>query len=93
MIYNVFDKYEGDYMTNVTVSEIRNPLIFEKKEILTIVNNKKHKVLGYFVPKCYEKEFEIFLNELEKKKKRELLKKIAKAQKADKIEDVFDDIE
>ena len=79
-------------MTNVTVSEIRNPSIFEKKEILTIVNNKKHKVLGFFVPECYKEEFELFLKEIEKKKKIELLKKVAKAQKLDKVEDIVDDI-
>ena len=78
-------------MLNVSVSKAKN-YFFENGEIVRIVNNKKHKSLGFFVLSCYEEEFNLFLKELEKKRKKRLLEKISKAQKLDPVEDIVDDI-
>jgi len=80
-------------MTKLTISEIRNPKLLEINEIVEIINIKKHKKLGYFVPISYENIFKEFLKTLEKKEKLEKIKKVAKAQKKDKVEDIFDGIE
>ena len=79
-------------MTKLTVSEIRSPKSLEINEIIEIVNVKKHKKLGYFIPVRYEEIFNKFLKALEKEEKLEKIKKVAKAQKRDRIEDIFDGI-
>jgi len=79
-------------MTKLTISEIRNPKLLEINEIIEIVNIKKHKKLGYFIPVAYEEIFEKFLKTLEKEEKLKKIKKVASAQKQDQIEDIFDGI-
>ncbi len=75
-------------MISLTLSKLRNNTDFFKiDEIATIINGRKKEEIGYFVPKKFKKEFEIFIKELEKKQKQELLKRVAIASRKDKIED------
>ncbi|WP_457564486.1 hypothetical protein [Caminibacter sp.] len=80
-------------MTKITVSEIRSPKVLDTNEILEIVNAKKHKRLGFFVPVEYGEILEKILEELKKKEKLKKIKKVALAQKKDRIEDIFDGVE
>ena len=75
-------------MISMTLSNLRNSTdFFEIDEIATIVYGRKKEELGYFVPKVFKKEFEQFLVELEKKRKKELLRTVLKASRKDPIGD------
>ncbi len=75
-------------MISLTLSNLRNSVdFFEIDEIATIVNGRKKEEIGYFVPKKFKKEFEPFIKEMEKKRKIELLKRVAKASRKDSIGD------
>jgi hypothetical protein len=75
-------------MTSITLASLRDSETFFKlDDIATIVNGRKKEEVGYFVPINFKKEFEDFTKELEKKKKIEKLKRIAKAYKEDPIGD------
>ncbi|NPA81117.1 MAG: hypothetical protein GXO31_00725 [Epsilonproteobacteria bacterium] len=75
-------------MISLTLSNLRNSVdFFEIDEIATIVNGRKKEEIGYFVPKKFKKEFELFIKEMERKRKVELLKRVAKASKKDSIGD------
>jgi len=80
-------------MTKLTISEIRSPKSLEINEIIEVINLKKHKKLGYFVPISYEDLFKKFLDEVEKIEKLKKIKRVAMAQKQDRIEDINDGIE
>jgi len=75
-------------MISMTLSNLRNSTDFFKiDDIATIVNGRKKEEIGYFVPKSFKKEFEKFMTEVEKKKKKKLLQKVLKASRIDPIED------
>jgi len=75
-------------MINITLSKLRNNTkFFEIDDIAIIINGRKKEEIGYFVPKAFKKEFEKFIEELEKKRKRELLKRVLKASRKDVIEE------
>ena len=75
-------------MHSITLATLRNSAdFFNIDEVVSIVNGRKKEEIGYFVPKSLKKEFEKFTNELEKKRKIEKLKRIAKADALDPIGD------
>jgi len=75
-------------MISMTLSNLRNSTnFFDIEDIATIVNGRKKEEIGYFIPKSFKNEFEKFILELEKNKKRKLLKKVANASKKDIIGD------
>jgi len=75
-------------MISMTLSNLRNSTdFFEIEDIATIVNGRKKEEVGYFIPKAFKSEFEKFILEMEKNKKRKLLKKVANASKKDIIGD------
>ena len=75
-------------MTSITLSSLRNSSdFFEMDDIATIVNGRKKEEIGYFIPKTFKKEFERFVKEIEKKRKLDILKRVAKASKKDPISD------
>jgi Mg/Co/Ni transporter MgtE len=75
-------------MINISLSSLRNSTnFFDIDDIATIVNGRKKEEVGFFVPKIYKKEFEEFSKELEKKRKKDILQRVAKASKKDPIED------
>ena len=75
-------------MINMTLSNLRNTAdFFDINDVATIVNGRKKEEIGYFVPKIFKKEFEKFNEELQRKRKKELLKKVLEASRKDIIED------
>ena len=75
-------------MINITLSKLRNKTDFFKiDDIATIINGREKKEIGYFVPSSFKEEFEEFIKMVEKKRKRELLKRVASASRKDIIED------
>lgn len=75
-------------MINMTLSSLRNSTnFFDIDDIATIVNGRKKEEVGYFIPKSFKDEFEKFILELEKNKKRKLLQKVARASRKDHIGD------
>ena len=75
-------------MNSITLASLRNSAtFFSIDDIVTIVNGRKKEEVGYFVPSSLKIEFEKFTLELEKKRKIEKLKRIAKADKLDPIEE------
>ena len=75
-------------MLEATLADLRQSSIFFKTdEVIHIVNGRKKEDIGYFVPTIFKDKFESFLNELEKEKKRKLLKRVAIASTKDIIGD------
>jgi len=75
-------------MINITLSNLRNKTkFFEIDDIAIIINGRKKEEIGYFIPKAFKKEFKKFIEELERKRKRELLKRVLKASRKDVIEE------
>ena len=75
-------------MIEATMADLRKSSIFFKtKEIVHIVNGRKKEELGFFVPSIFKDEFSKFIENIERKKKIELLKKVALSQKEDPVND------
>jgi len=64
-------------MIKVSISQIqKKPSIFKNEEILDIVDKRDNKEIGIFIPKKYEKYFNLILKKIEKEEKLKILKKI-----------------
>ena len=75
-------------MISMTLSNLRNSTNFFKiDDVATIVNGRKKEEIGYFIPTIFKEEFKKFTQELEKKKKRQLLKKVFNASRKDIVGD------
>ena len=75
-------------MISMTLSSLRNSTNFFKiDDVATIVNGRKKEEIGYFIPAIFKEEFEKFTQELEKNKKRQLLKKVLNASRKDTVGD------
>lgn len=75
-------------MIETTLSNMRNSSdFFKTSEIIHILDGRKKEEVGFFVPTVFREEFQKFIDEIEKKKKLSLLKRVALAQKKDPIEE------
>ncbi len=75
-------------MIEATLADLRkSSTFFKTTQVVHIVNGRKKEDIGYFVPNILKEKFEKFLAELEKEKKRELLKRVAKASAKDSVGD------
>jgi hypothetical protein len=75
-------------MKEATMADLRKSLdFFSTDEIIHIVNGRKKEEVGFFVPKTFKKEFDLFVKKVEAKKKLQLLRRVAKAQNTDDIGD------
>ena len=75
-------------MIEATLANMRNSSdFFKTSEIIHILDGRKKEEIGFFVPTVLSEEFQKFIEKIEKKKKLDLLTKIAKAQKQDPIGD------
>ena len=75
-------------MIETTLSQMRNSSdFFKQSEIIHVVDGRKKEEIGFFVPIALKGEFWEFIEKIEKEKKVTLLKRIAKAQRADPIGD------
>jgi len=64
-------------MIKVSITQIqKKPSIFKNEEILDIVDKRDNKEIGIFIPKKYEKYFNLILKKIEKEEKLRILKKI-----------------
>ena len=75
-------------MIEATLADLRkSSTFFSQDEIIHIIDGRKKEEIGYFVPSYMKEEFEAFLQNLQLKQKRAVLKRVAKAQKSDAIGD------
>lgn len=75
-------------MIYITLSDLRNKIdFFNIDDIAVIKNGRKKEEIGYFVPKVFEKDFKKFILQMQKKRKREILKKVLEASRKDVIEE------
>ena len=75
-------------MIEATLADLRkSSTFFSQDEIIHIIDGRKKEEIGYFVPSYMKAEFEEFLNKLQLKQKRLLLKRVAQAQKNDTVGD------
>jgi len=73
-------------MLEATLASLRKSSDFLKSdEIIHIVDGRKKEEIGFFVPKSMKEEFASFLAEMEQKRKKALLQRVAKAQRKDPI--------
>ncbi len=75
-------------MLTFTLADLRQSKdFFKRDEIIRLFDGRKKEELGYFVPRHFSKEFHAFLEQLERKRKEALLRRIADAQRCDPIEE------
>jgi len=75
-------------MIEATMADLRKSIdFFSTDEIIHVVNGRKKEEVGFFVPKTFKEEFKKFVESVEKKKKMQLLKRVAEAQLKDNIGD------
>ena len=73
-------------MIEATLANMRNSSnFFKTDQIIHIFDGRKKEDIGFFVPQVFEKEFQKFIENIEKKKKLSLLKRVAQAQHSDPI--------
>lgn len=82
-------------MLEAKLSDFRKPEFFNQTEVVHIVDSRKKKEIGFFVPANLVDSFKLFLQQEERNKKLALLQRIAEAQSIDPIEEgsVADGIE
>lgn len=75
-------------MIEATMADLRKSIsFFTTDEIIHIVNGRKKEEVGFFVPAMFKEEFSKFVETLEKKRRMQLLKRVAHAQEQDTIGD------
>ena len=75
-------------MIEATMADLRKSIdFFSTDEIIHVVNGRKKEEVGFFVPKAFKDEFTKFIDAVEKKKKQQLLKRVANAQLKDEVGD------
>jgi len=75
-------------MLEAKLSDFRNPSFFtDQTDVVHIVDGRKNKEVGFFIPANLRESFANYLEQEETRKKRELLKRVAAAQRADPIDD------
>jgi len=75
-------------MITVTLAELRRSSeLAGSEEVILIADGRKRKEVGYFIPASLAGEFRRFLEEVERRKKEAKLRRVARAQEADPIEE------
>ena len=75
-------------MLEAKLSDFRNPSFFlNQTDVVHIVDNRKKKEIGFFIPAGLKESFNDYLQQEEFKKKQALLNRIVLAQRIDPIED------
>ena len=81
------DEYECLKELEEQVSLAEHSSIYDALQERRELPLSEYMEIGYFVPKIFKEEFEKFTQELQKKRKRELLQKVLKASRKDVIEE------
>ena len=75
-------------MLEAKLSDFRNPAFFiNQTDIVHIVDSRKKKEIGFFIPAGLKESFTDYLQQEELRKKQTLLNRIVLAQRNDPIED------
>jgi len=75
-------------MIETTLSNMRNSKdFFKTSDIIHILDGRKKEEIGFFVPVIFKEEFQKFIDNIEKKRKLSLLKRVALAQRKDPVEE------
>jgi hypothetical protein len=75
-------------MIKVTLAELRRSTEWsESGEVIAIEDARRKKAVGFFIPIALKDEFESFLDTLERRRREEKLRRVAKAQRRDPIEE------
>ncbi len=75
-------------MIQATMADMRKSVdFFQTDQVINIINGRKKKEIGYFVPSKFKVDFLKFLTELNNKKRLENAKRAAQAQILDSIGD------
>ena len=74
-------------MRELNLTEIRNSsVLLSIRGVVRIHDDRKKKSVGFFIPSVLSEEFDFFFQKVQKRKKTELLKRVARAQAKDPIE-------
>lgn len=75
-------------MLDVTVADLRQKSeVLRNGELLHICDGRKREGMGYYIPERYYEKVRHTIEDIEREKKREILKRIAHAQEQDPIGD------
>lgn len=75
-------------MLEEKLSDFRNPSFFiNQTDVVRIVDSRKKKEIGFFIPVGLKDSFTDYLQQEELKKKQALLNRIVLAQRADSIKE------
>ena len=76
-------------MLEVKLSDFRHPAFFiNQTDIVHIIDSRKKKEVGFFIPASLSASFSEYLMQQEKQKKRDLLARVLIAQRQDPVGDV-----
>ena len=75
-------------MRFITIAELRRSSILgEGDEVLQVVDARKKREVGFFIPAALAEEFREYLSKVERRQKIEKLRRVAQAQRRDPIEE------
>jgi hypothetical protein len=75
-------------MIELTVAELRNKTdLLRRGDIVHLNDGRKREGIGYFIPERYYEALQGTVEKIEREKRKELLGRIALAQKADPVEE------
>jgi hypothetical protein len=75
-------------MITITLAELRRSSeLARSDEVIRISDGRKRKEVGYFIPVSMASEFQRFFEEIERRRRREKLQRIARAQRRDPVEE------
>ena len=76
-------------MLEAKLSDLRHPAFFiNQTDIVHIVDSRKKKEVGFFIPASLSDSFSEYLMQQEKQRKHDLLERVLIAQRQDPIGDV-----
>ncbi len=80
-------------MITITLAELRRSSeLAQSDEVIRIADGRKRREVGYFIPVSMASEFRRFLDAMERRHRREKLRRVAGAQKRDPVnEGAIDD--
>jgi len=80
-------------MITITLAELRRSSeLAQSDEVIRIADGRKRREVGYFIPVSMASEFRHFLEAMERRQRQEKLRRVARAQKRDPVnEGAIDD--
>jgi len=73
-------------MIKVTLADLRRSLEWShSREVIAIEDARRKKPVGFFIPISLKEEFNTFLESVEKRRREEKLRRVARAQRRDPV--------